>query len=89
MALFLSASALAADKKIDYKCYLDTTQGKKIALFSWKSSKIKSRLVNLPASKVTVDGGRKVYVTDVLECIPENKGFKDLKAQELDSLILR
>ncbi len=89
IALLISPSVLAADKKVGYKCYLDTSAGKQVVLFSWKKSKVNSRLFNLPASRVTVANGKRAFVKDIIECVPENKRFKTPKAQEKDRLQLR
>ena len=89
--LLLSASSLVAAKNqyVDYKCYLDTTQGKNLVFFTWKKGKAKTKKINLLASNVVLKGGQNARVKDVIECKKVGRTFKNKQARRLDESSMR
>ncbi|RLV61422.1 hypothetical protein D5018_01655 [Parashewanella curva] len=89
LTLFMLSPIVSATGYVDYKCYLDTTSGKKLALFSFKTSDARKRLANLPASQITVDGSKNAFIKDVIECVKEKSEFRNAEAKKLDKALLR
>ncbi|MGB0892775.1 MAG: TapY2 family type IVa secretion system protein [Parashewanella sp.] len=73
-----------SNEYVDYKCYLDTTAGKQLLYFSWKKSQARARLVNLPVTKIVIQGSDRVRIKDVIECIERGKNFKNKTARKLE-----
>lgn len=86
--LFITPFSVQAAKYVDYKCYLDTTAGKKVIYFTWKQSKVRTRLANMVTKKITVDGDTRVMVKQKLECIKADKTFSNKEAYKIDSQLV-
>ncbi|WP_133406234.1 TapY2 family type IVa secretion system protein [Parashewanella tropica] len=87
--ILMAASSVNTTGYSDYKCYLDTSIGKQLVLFSFKTEAVRNRLANLPATKLNLNGKKGVYVKDVIECVKESASFRNAKAKKLDKNLAR
>ena len=84
---FAVSTTTFAEQKVAYKCYLDTSIGKKLVYFHWRESKVRKRLSNLVATKIPVENGKRVYVRNVLECTKANLTFLNTEASKIDATL--
>ncbi|WP_418357325.1 MULTISPECIES: TapY2 family type IVa secretion system protein [Shewanella] len=89
LAIFVSANALAAEDASDtltpYKCHIETPNGDNIALFTWDKALVIEEQSALLAQYVPTISNERLIVKRVVECITEDKVFKDLLIRELDA----
>lgn len=89
VVLALFSLPVAATNGIEYKCYLDTSQGKEIGFFRWNDTQLNKKMAALVASKRKDNSGKNYYVKQALECVPLSQDFKLKAAQKLDKATLR
>lgn len=90
IVLFLSVGALAAESTSDettyvtYKCHIETPNGSNIAVFSWDSQLLIEEQSALLAEYVPTVTNERLIVKRIVECLTEDKVFKDAFVRELD-----
>lgn len=86
--LFVSviSSVFAEDKTdyIPYKCHIETANGPNIALFVWDKKQVVEEQSALLAAHVPTISNERLLVKRVIECITEDKKFKDKFIRHLD-----
>ena len=70
---------------ISYKCHIETPNGDNIALFTWDKALVIEEQSALLAQYVPTISNERLIVKRVVECITEDKVFKDLLIRELDA----
>lgn len=84
---FLSTSSAFAEDKTDYipyKCHIETPNGPNIAVFVWEKKSVVQEQSALLAEYVPTISNERLLVKRVVECIAEDKKFKDAYLRELD-----
>ncbi|EDQ00656.1 TapY2 family type IVa secretion system protein [Shewanella benthica] len=93
LALVYSASTWADDaapNKLEYKCYLNTTLGYKIAFYKWDVKNKQRNIARLPAKKVPYSSpGKRAYIKEVEECVELDATFSNGLARSLDEITAR
>lgn len=93
VVFFCSASVWAdetAPKKIEYKCYLDTTLGYQIAFYKWDAKNRQRNTARLPTKKMPYAGpNKRAYIKDVVECVELDASFSHSLARSLDDKTAR
>jgi hypothetical protein len=84
--IFITYSAFAEDETdyIPYKCHIQTPNGPNIALFEWEKKLVIQEQSALLAEYVPTISNERLLVKRVVECITEDKKFKDAYVRELD-----
>lgn len=83
------SSAIAAEDRADYKCYVDTNQGHKVVLFSWYPSKTKLYMAKFVGKRVPSDKGSvPLYIKSMLECVNVSRSFTKPQARAVEERTL-
>ncbi|AZG35313.1 MULTISPECIES: TapY2 family type IVa secretion system protein [Shewanella] len=89
LSIFISANASSADDAVTtltpYKCHIETANGANIALFEWDKALVIQEQSALLAEYVPTISDERLMVKRVVECIAEDKVFKDVLVRELDA----
>lgn len=92
LALFASAviSTMAfASEKLEYKCYVDTTDGDKVVFYRWQIHEFELKVASLAGRQNVNTKGKKYFIKDVVECVALNEEFSSSSAKKLDLNTLR
>ncbi|WP_435806831.1 TapY2 family type IVa secretion system protein [Shewanella psychromarinicola] len=84
----MSASSAFAEDETDYipyKCHIETPKGPNIALFVWEKQFAIQEQSALLAEYVPTISNERLLVKRIVECIAEDKVFKDVLVRELDA----
>ncbi|RPA38378.1 TapY2 family type IVa secretion system protein [Shewanella frigidimarina] len=83
---FLSTSSAFSEEAdyIPYKCHIETPNGPNIAVFVWEKKLVIEEQSSLLAEYVPTISNERLLVKRVVECIAEDKKFKDAYMRELD-----
>lgn len=90
LALLLSMNAIAEESTSDeaayvtYKCHIETPNGSNIAVFVWDSQLLIEEQSALLAEYVSTVTNERLIVKRIVECLTEDKVFKDALVRELD-----
>ena len=88
--LFLSFGA-SAEKREDFKCYVETNQGDKVVRFSWLPSKTKlymAKFVGQRLSKAGEGSPLPLYIKTMVECVKSEQTFEKAEAQVMEKMTL-
>ena len=89
LSMFISANASAVEETevtlTPYKCHIETPNGSNIALFLWDKALVVQEQSALLAHYVSTISNERLIVKRVVECITEDKVFKDVLVRELDA----
>lgn len=89
VSLFCITSTTYAAKQ-DYKCFVDSLpKGERVIFYRWNEKDVQLRVASLPGTQLTDNKGKKYYIKSVEECVPLNKAFSSVKAQNIDKHTLR
>lgn len=89
LGIFASTANVQADEIVDYKCYIETTNGFDITFYKWKTSTTQLMQAKLPATKYKDVNSKDVYIKDVVECVILDEKFKSKNAKDLDNKTVR
>lgn len=89
LGIFASTANVQADEMVDYKCYIETTNGFDITFYKWKTSTTQLMQAKLPATKYKDVNSKDVYIKDVVECVILDEKFKSKNAKDLDNKTVR
>ena len=92
LVLILSASAVVAaepESKQDFKCFITSIKGEKVAFFRWELNNWKLKMAKLPGTQLKDSNGRKYYIKSVEECVELDNDFTSDAAILLDKQTLR
>lgn len=81
--------SVEAKQKMDYKCYLETTNGFEIGMYAWNVKKQKMQMAKLVGTPSYSKGKVKTYIKKVEECVLVQASFTKKAAQELDKKTLK
>ncbi|GGP53044.1 hypothetical protein GCM10009347_19970 [Shewanella algicola] len=90
LALLLSMNAIAEESTsgkttyVTYKCHIETPNGPNIAVFSWDPKLLIEKQGALLAEYVPTVTNERLIVKRIVECLTEDKVFKDALVRELD-----
>ncbi|GGP85380.1 TapY2 family type IVa secretion system protein [Shewanella ulleungensis] len=89
LSMFISANVLASEEDVvaltTYKCHIETPNGSNIAVFEWDKALLIQEQSALLAEYVPTISNERLIVKRVVECITEDKVFKDVLVRELDA----
>ncbi|MGI2104739.1 TapY2 family type IVa secretion system protein [Shewanella frigidimarina] len=69
---------------IPYKCHIETPNGADIALFVWDPKLLIEEQSDLLADYASTISNERLLVKRIIECIAEDKQFKDVFIREMD-----
>ena len=84
IVLVSSASVLADEIPITYKCYIETENGADIANFSWKPTLLIEEQAAILAQEVSTMSGKRATVRHIEQCVELDTPFKSEKAKLMD-----
>ncbi|QDE30457.1 MULTISPECIES: TapY2 family type IVa secretion system protein [Shewanella] len=86
LSVWVSFVVLAKEDRepIAYKCHIETPNGANIALFVWDPKLLIKEQSALLADYVPTISNERLLVKRVIECIAEDKQFKDIFIREMD-----
>ncbi|MEZ8187812.1 MULTISPECIES: TapY2 family type IVa secretion system protein [Shewanella] len=67
-----------------FKCHIETANGPNVAVFSWDPKLLIEEQSRLLANSVATVTNERLMVKRVIECITEDKKFKDKFVRHLD-----
>ncbi|MCL1157918.1 TapY2 family type IVa secretion system protein [Shewanella inventionis] len=87
LTLLLSMNVIADETTTltPYKCHIETPNGSNIALFTWDAAQVVQEQSALLADYVPTITNERLIVKRVIECITEDKVFKDVLVREQDA----
>lgn len=89
LSMFISVNASAVEEAVltltTYKCHIETANGANIAVFEWDKALVVQEQSALLAEYVPTISNERLMVKRVVECITEDKVFKDVLVRELDA----
>ena len=85
----LSSAVIAEDQEITstYKCYIETSYGNDLAMFTWYPSKQVQGQASILTQKVGTVSGKRAVVRGIEECVLTGDIFKSKDAQKMDEEI--
>ncbi|QLE84654.1 hypothetical protein FLM48_05840 [Shewanella sp. Scap07] len=87
--ILVFSSAVAAEEKGDYKCFVETTEGETLMFFRWKIADAKRQEQALVGQTFQGKKLKSNYVKKVMECQLDYKSFANANAQRLDKTMVR
>lgn len=87
--LMLFVFSAGAKQKMDYKCYIETTNGFEVGMYAWNVKKYKTQMAKLVGKPSHRAGKVKGYIKKVEECVLVQVPFTKKAAQELDKKTLK
>ncbi|MFS1423695.1 TapY2 family type IVa secretion system protein [Shewanella sp. 10N.286.48.B5] len=89
LSMFMSSNASAVDEDVvtltTYKCHIETPNGSNIAVFEWDKARLIQEQSALLAEYVPTISNERLIVKKVVECLTEDKVFKDILVRDLDA----
>lgn len=70
---------------VTFKCHIETAKGSNIAVFVWEPQLVIEKQSALLAKHVSTITNERLMVKRVIECITEDKVFKDVLVREQDA----
>ncbi|WP_144210081.1 TapY2 family type IVa secretion system protein [Shewanella donghaensis] len=87
--VLLSSAIIAEEQETTstYKCYIETSYGNDLALFTWFPSKQVQAQASILTQKVSTVSGKRAVVRGIEQCVLTDAVFKSKDAQKLDEEI--